>query len=127
MARLTMSIVVLRAPTCALALAVLSGLFRFADARDFGQYAQVPQDLREWFGALKNKNNILCCADADGYDAQWDTAQGHYRVFSKDGWIVVPDDAVVTGPNKALVSKVWWKFDEAGKRSVRCFMPGLEA
>ncbi len=102
-------------------------MINLASARDLGQYAQVSPELRGWFGTLHNKNHNLCCADADGYDVQWDTAQGKYRVFSKDGWITVPDEAVVDGPNKALVAKVWWAFDEAGHRSIRCFMPGLEA
>lgn len=99
-----------------------------AKARDLGQYVQMPPELREWFGKLQSKKNILCCADADGYDAQWDTKGDHYIVFSPDGWVDVPDEAVVTVPNKAGVAKVWWYWDGEGHktRKVRCFMPGTQ-
>ena len=97
-----------------------------AHGRDLGQYAQVPPDIRQWFNTLHSKKG-LCCADADGYDAQWDTLDGQYRVFSPDGWVVVPTEAVVEVPNKSGVAKVWWETGRGGTRGVRCFLPGPQS
>ena len=33
-------------------------------------------------------------------DVDWDTQDGHYRVRIQGEWIVVPDDSVVTEPNR---------------------------
>jgi hypothetical protein len=93
-------------------------------ARNLGQYDQVPQDQRDWFSNLKSKAGSQCCADADGYDAQWDTKDGKFRVFGIAGWIVVPDDAVVREPNKVGVAKVWWVDKE--QKTIRCFLEGTE-
>lgn len=97
-----------------------------AMGRDLGQYAQVSPELRQWYGSLHNKSRQLCCADADGWDAVWDTKDGHYRVRADNAWIVVPDEAVVEGPNKAGVAKVWF-YTEFASKGVRCFMPGSQA
>lgn len=100
-------------------------------ARDNGQWAQASPEQRRWFESLHNRASIHCCADADGYDAQWDTQDGKYRVWGeqpgKPGrWVVVEDLAVVDGPNKAGVAKVWWGQAKDGGLWVRCFMPGTE-
>jgi hypothetical protein len=69
-------------------------------ARDDGRYANSP--LKSWFDRLASGNG-LCCSFADGFrvdDVDWDTQDSHYRVRLNGEWIVVPDDAVVTEPNK---------------------------
>ena len=53
-------------------------------------------------------------------DVDWDTQDGHYRVRIQGEWIVVPDDSVVTEPNR---------FGPAvdagdGTTRIRCFIPG---
>jgi hypothetical protein len=51
---------------------------------------------------------------------------GHYRVRLEGRWIDVPDDAVVTEPNRAGRTMVWpMRFD--GETFIRCFMPGSVA
>lgn len=98
----------------------------FVEARDLGQYSQITPEMRQWFNSLYNKNKQLCCTDADGYDAQWDTKEGKYRVFDQtQGWVTVPDEAVVETPNKAGVAKVWWYVDK-GERKIRCFLRGAQ-
>jgi hypothetical protein len=70
------------------------------NARDDGRFTNSP--LREWFDRLASRNG-LCCAFADGVsvqDVDWDTQDGHYRVRIQGEWIVVPDDSVVTEPNR---------------------------
>ena len=94
-------------------------------ARDNGQWAQATPEQRRWFSTLHNKNHNLCCAEADGYDAQWDTKDGSYRVYDQGQWYVVPDQALVTEPNRYGIAKVWWSHGDPDKM-IRCFMPGTE-
>ena len=42
---------------------------------------------------------------------------------SRASWIMVPDDAVITEPNRAGRTMVWPVKDSLGI-SIRCFMPG---
>ena len=84
-------------------------------ARDDGRYANEP--LHAWFDQLASGNG-LCCSFADGFsvqDVDWDTQDGKYRVRLYGDWIVVPDNAVVTEPNK---------FGPKGVTQIRCFLPG---
>ena len=69
-------------------------------ARDDGRYANSP--LKQWFDLLASRKG-LCCSVADGYvvdDPDWESNSGHFRVRIEDEWVDVPDDAVVTVPNK---------------------------
>jgi hypothetical protein len=95
-----------------------------SSARDDGRFANSP--LKEWFDRLASKNG-LCCAFADGVsvqDVDWDTQEGHYRVRIQGEWIVVPDDAVVTEPNRFGPAVVWPYNDRYGNTRIRCFIPG---
>src|SRR6516165_649425 len=86
-------------------------------ARDDGRFANSP--LMEWFDRLASRNG-LCCAFA----VDWDTQDGHYRVRIQGEWIVVPDAAVVTEPNRFGPAVVWPYNDRYGTTQIRCFMPG---
>jgi len=95
----------------------------FVLARDDGRYANSP--LKPWFDSLKSGRG-LCCSNADGIavsDPDWDSKDGHYRVRLEGEWIEVPDDAVITEPNRAGRTMVWPIQSALGK-SVRCFLPG---
>jgi len=49
--------------------------------------------------------------------------EGHYRVRLDNKWVDVPDEAVITEPNRAGRTMVWpMRFDE--QISIGCFMPG---
>ena len=110
----------------ALALVTLPALGRDVD----GRYKDAP--LHEWFNNLASKKG-LCFSFADGYvveDADWASENGHYRVRvpkaagSKDMiWVEVPDEAVITEPNKAGQTMVWPLYG-SDSVSIRCFMPG---
>jgi hypothetical protein len=94
------------------------------NARDDGRFANSP--LKEWFDRLASRNG-LCCAFADGVglqDVDWDTQDGHYRVRIQGEWIVVPDAAVVTEPNRFGPAVVWPYQARDGTTGIRCFMPG---
>ena len=92
-------------------------------ARDDGRFFNSP--LKEWFDRLASRNG-LCCAFADGVsvqDVDWDTQDGHCRVRIQGEWIVVPDAAVVTEPNRFGPAVVWPYNDRYGNIQIRCFMP----
>lgn len=89
--------------------------------------------LHDWFEHLASGKGP-CCSDADGSvvaDVDWDTKDGHYRVRlpnkSVPGdppeWVDVPDDALITEPNRLGRAMVWPIYGFQ-KVQVRCFMPG---
>jgi hypothetical protein len=103
-----------------------------------GRYAN--SSLKPWFDRLKSSNGI-CCSYADGYvleDADWEAKNGRYRVRvpkSPDSkvmvWVDVPEDSVITEPNKAGRTIVWPTYDESDTDidghtyiRIRCFIPG---
>lgn len=105
----------------------------FVYGRDDGRYANSP--LKPWFDGLRSGKGP-CCSDADGYaldDPDWESRAGHYRVripISNDDadrnvlvWVDVPEDAVITEPNRAGRTMVWPIWGYQGP-TIRCFMPG---
>jgi hypothetical protein len=95
-----------------------------AQARDpDGRYANSP--LKQWFDTLKSGKGP-CCSDADGTavsDVDWESGNGHYRVRIDGEWVEVPDEAVVTEPNRVGRTMVWPIRGYLGL-TIRCFMPG---
>jgi hypothetical protein len=95
-------------------------------ARDVdGRYAVQNPELHEWFEGLRSGKGP-CCSDADGAavsDVDWETAGGHYRVRIDGEWVTVPDEAVITEPNRIGRTMVWPIHGYLGL-SIRCFMPG---
>jgi hypothetical protein len=104
---------------------VLAFLFSSrARAHDDGRYAQSP--LKSWFDSLASRKG-LCCSFADGMavkDVDWDTSDGKYRVRLEGQWIAVPDEAVVTAPNRFGAAVVWPYVDTDGVTQIRCFIAG---
>jgi hypothetical protein len=107
--------------TLSLIVACLIGSVR---ARDLdGRYANSP--LKPWFDHLASGKG-LCCSMADGEavaDPDWESKDGHYRVRLENAWIDVPDDALITEPNRAGRTMVW-PIRVDNQISIRCFMPG---
>jgi len=96
-------------------------------ARDDGRYANSP--LKPWFDQLSSKKG-LCCSFADGVKVEnvdWDSQDGRYRVRLDGQWIVVPDSALITEPNRFGPAVVWPYRDADGTTQIRCFMPGAGA
>jgi hypothetical protein len=92
-----------------------------------GRYANSP--FKQWFDQLASGNG-LCCSFADGVsiqDVDWDTLDGHYRVRLHGQWIVVPESAVVTEPNRFGPAVVWPYQDDNDGTRIRCFIPGAGA
>ncbi len=109
--------------SCAVLLAVL--LSDAGRARDRGQFANANPGLKAWFDGLKSGKGA-CCSDADGTaisDADWKSGDGHYRVRIEGEWVDVPDEAVITEPNRVGRTMVWPIRGYLGL-TIRCFMPG---
>jgi hypothetical protein len=110
----------------ALALSLSALAAPSMQARDIdGRYAAQNPELHQWFEGLKSGKGP-CCSDADGSaisDADWETAGGHYRVRIDGEWIPVPDEAVITEPNRVGRTMVWPVRGYLGV-SIRCYMPG---
>lgn len=107
-----------------LAVLALSLQASQASARDpDGRYANSP--LKQWFDSLASKKGP-CCSDADGValsDVDWESKNGRYRVWLDGKWHDVPDDALITVPNRAGKTMVWPMRGIYGL-TIRCFMPG---
>lgn len=110
--------------SCALLLAAL--ISASGHARDLdGRYAAQNPELHQWFEKLRSGKGP-CCSDADGSavsDVDWETAGGHYRVRIDGEWVDVPDEAVITEPNRIGRTMVWPIRGYLGL-TIRCFMPG---
>ena len=112
-------------------LLVVSSLFvpSQVSARDDGRYASENPELHKWFDQLASAKG-LCCSFADGVSVEnvdWDTQNGRYRVRIQGQWVVVPDAAVVTEPNRFGPAVVWPYQDAAGATQIRCFLPAAGA
>src|ERR1700692_3381888 len=106
------------------AIALLATL---AQAREGDGHSQSP--LHAWFETLHSGKGP-CCADADGtvvIDSDWQSKDGHYRVFIEDKWWDVPNEAVITEPNRDGRTIVWpirsWQGGNVDI-VIRGFMPG---
>ena len=114
----------------AMAVAMCTTIFAASSvsSRDLdGRYANSP--LKQWFDQLASGKG-LCCSFADGFsvqDVDWDTQDGRYRVRLQGEWVVVPDAAVVSEPNRFGPAVVWPYLDAMGATQIRCFMPGAGA
>jgi len=109
------------------ALCMIVFLPKHVSARDDGRFADSP--LKPWFDKLASGKG-LCCSFADGVrveDVDWDTQNGRYRVRLNGQWILVPDAALVTEPNKYGPAVVWPYQDTNGVTQIRCFLPGAGA
>ena len=114
-----MKVPVLGVTFCIFVLTIVGAV----EARDDGRYAHSP--LKPWFDGLRSGKG-LCCSDADGFavsDPDWESKDGHYRVRVENEWVDVPDDAVITEPNRYGRTMVWPTKGTLGT-SIRCFMPG---
>jgi hypothetical protein len=101
-------------------------------ARDNGQHRQVSREIKAWIERLTDKDGTNCCSTADGVrplEFEWDISKNHYRVKIHDQWLIVPDSAVVKGPNRFGHAVVWVYYELDLERDihathVRCFLPG---
>jgi hypothetical protein len=115
-----------------LAALLFASLIDIAPARDNGQWADQPPEIRRWFQGLSNQQGGQCCSFADGVsieDPDWRiTPTGTYQVFYREQWRDVPATALIKGANR-IGHAVLWPIDSVsggGVVIIRCFMPGSE-
>jgi hypothetical protein len=110
------------APVAVLLLAMLPSV---AMARDDGRHANSPH--KDWVKGLKSKasGSMGCCDISDGSppEAVWDMGGGRYQVTIEGKSYDVPDEALISEPNRLGYAVVWYFF-ENGVPKIRCFMPG---
>jgi hypothetical protein len=98
---------------------------QIASKREYDSPARRPEKLAREMLSLKSGKGP-CCSDADGTalsDVNWQSGNGHYRVRLDGEWVDVPDDAVITEPNRVGRTMVWPLRGYLGL-TIRCFMPG---
>lgn len=117
--------------TISIGIALLVVMVITSFARDTGQWAQASPEQREFFNNLRNKNNVRCCFDNDGFDAKWEVRGDEYWVEIEGEFRRVPPKALLDIPNKYGVAKVWYtKRWDAGVQvfaEVTCFLRGTES
>lgn len=92
-------------------------LVQHAQGRDDGRYANSP--LKQWFDTLYSAKGF-CCSQADGRETEYDIRGDKYWVPVNGTWTEVPDDAVITEPNKFGRPMLWLRADH----EILCFIPG---
>ena len=88
-------------------------------AMDDGRWAQSP--LKPWFDSLKSKKGF-CCSVADGQETEYEMRDNHYWAPIDGVWQPVPEEAVITEPNK-VGRAMKWILMENGQKRFRCFLP----
>lgn len=112
---------VLLVGTVTIAIVVILFLAVRASAHDHNH-----PELNAWFMGLHSGKGA-CCDGSDAMsidDPDWQNDSGHYRVRLEGEWVDVPDDAVITEPNKVGHALVWPYRRDGKLNQIRCFMPG---
>jgi hypothetical protein len=78
-------------------------------ARDNGQWANSPANIREWFQNLRQPDHprVSCCGEADAFEADTFEVEGdHYVAIITDGKGVIANGTRIAVPNSKI------KFDK---------------
>lgn len=113
--------------------ALLVSLYMLISVTTVPAHDAAHPELNAWFDNLASGKGV-CCSFTDGVvieDADWESHDGHYRVHlqrkNEEGepfeWVDVPDEAVITEPNRDGRTMVWPIYGYLGI-AIRCFMPG---
>jgi hypothetical protein len=74
-------------------------------ARDDGQWADVPENVRHWFESLKQPDHprLSCCGEADAFEADSFEVEGdHYVAIITNGKGVIRDGTRIPVPNQKM-------------------------
>jgi hypothetical protein len=75
------------------------------EARDAGQWADVPENVRQWFESLKQPDHprLSCCGEADAFEADSFEVEGdHYVAIITNGKGVIRDGTRIPVPNQKM-------------------------
>jgi hypothetical protein len=87
-------------PPIVVAIGVLT-----AKARDDGQWANQPENVRQWFQSLKQPDHprLSCCGEADAFEADSFEVEGdHYVAVVTNGKGVIPSGTRIPVPNQKM-------------------------
>jgi hypothetical protein len=76
-----------------------------AKARDDGQWADVPENVRQWFQSLKQPDHPRqsCCGEADAFEADSFEVEGdHYVAIITNGKGAIPSGTRIPVPNQKM-------------------------
>jgi hypothetical protein len=79
-----------------------------AAARDNGEWANSPVEIREWFQSLRQPDHprLSCCGEADAFEADtFEVESDHYVAVITDGKGMIPNGSRIPVPNTKM------KFD----------------
>src|ERR1700694_5719097 len=77
-------------------------------ARDDGQWANQPQEIRQWFQSVMQPNNskVSCCGEGDAFEVLLDGNEDEFiRAIIVNGRGVIPDGTLVMVPRIKLQAK----------------------
>ncbi len=92
-----------------LATTALLATLLAAAARDNGQWADSPANIRQWFQSLMQPDNpaVSCCGEADAFEADtFEVERHHYVAIITDGKGIIPNGTHIAVPNQKM------KFDD---------------
>ena len=76
-----------------------------ATAGDDGQWADQPENIRQWFQSLKQPDHprLSCCGEADAFEADSFEVEGdHYVAVITNGKGVIPIGTRIPVPNQKM-------------------------
>ena len=112
--------------TCCMLVVVVVALIMLATRPAYPHDHSHPE-LNDWFKSLQSRKAGSCCDGSDAMridDPDWTNTNGHYRVRLEGEWVDVPDNAVITEPNRAGHALVWPYRQDGKLNQIRCFAPG---
>ncbi len=94
-----------------------------ASAVDRGQFADVPDNIRNWFKSVVSPSGLPCCDIADGHRTDYDIRNGQYFVPIDGLWWQVPERAVIRDSGNPVGEGVVWYVRLNGNVVINCFVP----
>jgi hypothetical protein len=107
LATMTFPLVKLQPPAliAAAVFVLIAGGIVIAHARDNGQWANSPAEIRQWFQGLMQPDNpvMSCCGEADAFEADSFEVEGdHYVAIITDGHGTIANGTRVQVPNQKM-------------------------
>ncbi len=94
-----------------------------AFAVDRGQFADVPEHIRNWFKSVVSPTGVPCCDIADGHHTEYDVRNGQYFVPIDGLWWQVPERAVIRDSGNPVGEAIVWYVHLNGNVVINCFVP----
>jgi hypothetical protein len=97
-------------------------------ARDYGQYENVPAEVRQWFRELRSPDgSISCCDVADCLRTEAQISEYRWQARAPDGtWLLVPSGRVIRNRGNPVGEPILCAGrGPDGEWQVFCFVPGM--